>query len=108
MVGEFISLFCCLLCASAFILIPYFSEDKNTPISFWSGDYSLKDKVNNVEEYNREMKKLYLGYGLSFIVNGIIFLISLIIGVILLVINCTIGIFVIYRIYKKILKKYYK
>ena len=43
--GQIIYCFCCLMCAFAFILIPLLNKETKEPISFWSGDASLKEKV---------------------------------------------------------------
>lgn len=107
MVGRIIGFICCALCAIPFFFIPKLNK-KNDPISFWSGDNTLKDKVDNVEAYNKEMSMLYRVYGTSFLLAGIFIFFDWIIGVLLLCICSTVGIFLIYFIYKKILKKYMK
>ena len=40
----------CLLCALPFFIIGVFDKNSSTPISFWSGDQTLKDKVLYVAE----------------------------------------------------------
>ena len=104
--GQIIYCFCCLACALAFILIPFLNKETNEPIGFWSGDTSLKDKVNDVKEYNKEMSKLYMYYGLCYVVISLLVFISFTVSVILLIFGMTIGIFIVYKIYKKILNKY--
>ena len=104
--GQIIYCFCCLACALAFILIPYLNKETNEPIGFWSGDTSLKDKVNDVKEYNKEMSKLYMYYGLCYVVISLLVFISFTVSVILLIFGMTIGIFIVYKIYKRILNKY--
>ena len=104
--GQIIYCFCCLACALAFILIPFLNKETKEPISFWSGDASLKEKVKDVENYNKEMTKLYLCYGSCYVVAALSVFISFIVSVILLIIGMTIGIFVVYKIYKCILNKY--
>ena len=76
--GQIIYCFCCLACALAFILIPLLNKETNEPVGFWSGDTSLKDKVNDVKEYNKEMSKLYMCYGLCYVVISLlVFILSL-------------------------------
>lgn len=104
--GQIIYCFCCLACALAFILIPLLNKETNEPIGFWSGDTSLKDKVNDVKEYNKEMSKLYMYYGLCYVVISLLVFISFTVSVILLIFGMTIGIFIVYKIYKRILNKY--
>ena len=105
-VGQVIYCFCCLTCAFAFILIPLLNKETKEPISFWSCDASLKDKVKDVENYNKEMTKLYLCYGSCYVVAALIVFISFTISVVILSVSMTIGIFVVYKIYKRILNKY--
>lgn len=76
MVGRIIGLVCCLLCAFPFFVINIYNKDSSEPIGFWSGDVSLKDKVKDIKGY------------------------------ILLVFDCSVGIYLAYRVYKGILKRY--
>ena len=57
--GRIIGLVCFLLCAFPFFVIGIYNKDSREPISFWSGDTSLKDKVKNIKGYNTEMAGLY-------------------------------------------------
>ena len=82
MVGKIIALVSCLLCAVPFLIISIYNKDSKEPINFWSGDTSLKEKVADIKGYNKEMALLYLCF------------------------DCTLGIFLMYRVYKKILKRY--
>ena len=106
MAGRIIGCLCSLLCALPFWLIPKFSKDGKDPISFWSSDRSLKEKVTNVPEYNREMAALYTKYAWSYAVAGVGFLLHPLAGVAVIVLDCTVGIVLVYRTYKKILGKY--
>lgn len=104
MIGRIIGFVCCLLCAFPFLII---SEDANNiqvPINFWSGDNSLKNKVENVKKYNLKMVELYQQCSLVFVVSGIVFLILPVMGGIVL--ECTIGIYFVWKSYKKILGAY--
>ncbi len=55
MFGKIIGLISCLMCAFPFFIIGIFNKDSKEPISFWSGDTTLKSKVKNVAEYNEKM-----------------------------------------------------
>lgn len=104
--GRIIGLVCCLLCMFPFLVISIYNKDSSEPISFWSGDASLKNKVKNVKGYNMEMAGLYKKCARSFLFTGGLFVVFPIAGIVLLVFICTVGIYWVYRVYKGILKKY--
>jgi len=106
MLGRIIALVSCLMCAFPFFVIAIFNKDSKDPINFWSGDTTLKDKVRNVHEYNIEMAALYKKCAIAFVITGIGFLAVTLVGVVLLCFDCTLGIYIVYRNYKKILEKY--
>lgn len=106
MIGRIIGAFSCLLCAFPFFLIPRYSKESNTPIAFWSGDSTLKEKVTDVPKYNAEMASLYQKYAISFLISAIAFAVAPEVGIVLLCLNCTVGIYLLYRCYKKILARY--
>lgn len=106
MVGRVIGLVSCLLCAIPFLIISMYDKDSNTPISFWAGDESLKKKIHNIADYNKEMAALYKRCAIAFLIAGLGCLIYLLLGIILIVLECTVGIFVVYKRYKKIFNKY--
>lgn len=106
MVGQVIGMICSILCGIPFLVIPKVEVFKNKPINFWSGDNSLNDKVKDINKYNREMGILYNIYGLVFIIGGIFFLFFPLVALIIIISNSTLGILVVYFIYKSILKKY--
>lgn len=106
MAGRIIGFGSCMLCAIPFFLIVIMNRNNTEPIQFWTGDDSLKKIVNNVKDYNREMRQLYFLYGNIFVVAGLSFLIYPLLGVVLVVFQCTFGLFLLYKYYKKILRKY--
>ena len=106
MIGKIIAFVACLMCAVPFLIISKYDRDGRDPITFWSGDKTLRDKVKNVREYNIEMAKLYKWCAVVFLITGVGFLIAPVVGIVLLCFDCTIGIYVVYRFYKKILGKY--
>ena len=74
MVGRIIGLISCLLCAVPFFIISIYNKKSEEPIHFWSGDTTLKSKVKNVFDYNKEMAMLYKKCALVFLMTGIGFL----------------------------------
>ena len=106
MVGGMIGLVFCLMCAVPFLIISVYNKDSKESISFWSGDTTLKSKVKNLTEYNYKMAALYKRYAIAFLISGLGFLISLFPGVIMICFDCTLGIYLVYRNYKKILNLY--
>ena len=60
MVGRIIGLVSCLMCAVPFLIISVYNKDSKEPISFWSGDTTLKSKVKNIMEYNYKEQERYL------------------------------------------------
>ena len=106
MFGKIVGLISGLMCAFPFWIIGTYNKDSREPISFWSGDTSLRNKVTNVKEYNLEMAKLYKKYALAWVLMGLLFFLTPYGGIAVLVFNCTVGIYIVYRTYKKILGKY--
>ncbi len=106
MVGRIVGLVSCLMCAVPFLIISVYNKDSKEPINFWSGDTTLKCKVKNVTEYNNKMAALYKRCAIAFLISGLGFLISLFPGVIMICFDCTLGIYLVYRNYKKILNLY--
>lgn len=106
MAERIVGLVCCLLCMFPFLVISIYNKDSSEPISFWSGDASLKDKVKDIKNYNTEMAGLYKKCALCFLLTGILFIVFPIVGIVLFVFDCTIGIYLAYRAYKGILEKY--
>ena len=106
MTGGIIGLVSCIMCAIPFLIIAVYEKDSNEPINFWSGDTTLKEKVKNVAEYNKKMSSLYKKCAIAFLLSGIGFLVMPIIGLIIICFDCTVGIWIVYRSYKRILGLY--
>ena len=106
MLGRIIGLISCLMCAFPFLVIGVFNKDSKEPISFWSGDTTLKSKVKNVVEYNVKMATLYKKCGIVFIISGLGWFISPVAGVVMICFDCTLGIWLVYKRYRKILDLY--
>ena len=105
MAGRIICAISFLMCAIPFWAIAKFGKDSRDPISFWSGDTSLKGKVKDVTAYNREMAKVYTIYGWAYFAAAVGGAIHPIAGVAILVL-AMVGIIFVHRAYKKILAKY--
>ena len=71
MVGRIVGLISCVMCAIPFLIIAAYNKDSKEPINFWSGDTTLKGKVRNVKDYNREMALLYKSIPLHFFLPGL-------------------------------------
>lgn len=106
MLERIICLFCCLLCAFPLFVISKYDKDGSEPIGFWTNDKSLKSKVKNVHDYNREMAALYKKYAYALVLAGVGGLIHMMVGLVLLGVVCTVGIWLLYCGYKRILSKY--
>jgi len=106
MVEKIVWLISCVMCAVPFFIISTYNKDSREPISFWSGDTTLKEKVKNIPEYNREMAGLYQKCGIVFLITGVSFFASMAVGVVLLIFDCSVGIYLVYRCYKRILARY--
>ena len=106
MAGRIIALVSCLLCAVPFLIISVYNKDSREPINFWSVDTTLREKVTDVCEYNKEMAALYKKCAIALLITGIGFLFMPLAGVGMLCFDCTLGIYLVYRSYKKILKRY--
>lgn len=102
MVGRIVGLISCVMCAIPFLIIAIYNKDSKEPINFWSGDTTLKGKVKNVKDYNREMALLYKRCSIA----GIGFIVTPIVGVVLICLDCTLGIYIMYKNYKRILSSY--
>ena len=106
MLGRIIGLISCLMCAFPFFIIGIFNKDSKEPISFWSGDTTLKSKVKNVAGFNEKMAALYKKCAIVFVISGIVWLISPVVAVVAICFDCTLGIWLVYKNYKRILDLY--
>lgn len=104
--GGIVGLVSCLFCSFPFFIIGYFEKDSKEPVGFWSGDQSLKEKVKDIPGYNREMAKLYQRCGQVFVITGILCLLHMGVGMVCILLECTAGIYLVWRLYKKILSRH--
>ena len=106
MAGRIIGLVCFFLCSFPFFVISIYNKDSIEPINFWSGDTSLKDKVKDIKGYNTEMAGLYKKCAGCLLLTGILWVVFPIAGIVLSVFDCSVGIYLTYRVYKGILERY--
>lgn len=106
MISGIIGCVSCLMCAVPFLITGVYGKDSLEPITFWSGDKSLKAKVKNIAAYNKEMSLLYKKCAIAFCIAGLMCLLWFWAGIVLICAECFIGPFPVYFSYKKILKKY--
>ena len=104
--GKIICAISFLMCAVPWWGIAKFGKDGKDPISFWSGDASLKGKVKDIPAYNREMAKVYTIYGWAMFASVIGAMVHVVAGLVIMGLDITVGLFLVYRAYKKILAKY--
>ena len=105
-VERIIGLVACLMCAIPLLIIGVYEKNSREPINFWSWDKSLKFKVTNIPQYNKEMASLYRKCAMAFVITGASCLTSIYVGAVLIGFDCTLGIYITWRVYKKILNKY--
>lgn len=106
MAGQIIGCISCVLCALPFLLIARYQPRSGEPIAFWSGDESLRDRVRDLPAYNRAMSRLFRRLGLSFLFSGMMMLVWDLAGLILLGLTCTVGIYLVWRGYRRALAAY--
>lgn len=106
MVSKIIAFIVSILCYVPWFYIGNFQKDSEEPISFWSGDTSLKDKVKDIKGYNKEMAALYRKFSWLYLLCAILAPFNPIYAIGLLCIGSLIGIYFVYKSYKKILAKY--
>lgn len=106
MVERIVGFVACLMCAIPFMIISKYDKDSRDPIGFWSGDKTLKSKVKNIVEYNKEMAGLYGKCAYAFLLAGVCCMILPALGYFVICLECTVGFYVVWRSYKSILKRH--
>lgn len=106
MAEQIIGLICCLLCAFPLFIMSHYNKDSREPIVFWARDVSLKEKVKDVSGYNAEIAVLYRYCALAFVLTGILFFIYKAAAYTGIGFVCTLGIFIVWKRYKTILRKH--
>lgn len=96
-----------ILCAIAFLLIARLGAIQNTPLAFWSGDQQkLQKQVKDIPGYNRKMAAAFRWYAGAFLVCAAAGSLFPLLGLIGLVAVCTLGLFLLYTTYRRILGRY--
>ena len=106
MCEKIVGFIACFMCALPFFIISTYNKGSKEPITFGSGDTSLKSKVRNIREYNIEMSMLYRKCAMAFLITGSVFFIAPMAGILMICFDCTLGIYIVYHKYKKILNIY--
>ena len=106
MAEKIIMILCCVLCGLPFWLLATVGRKGKEPLNFWSGDDRLKAKIEDVAAYNHAMGKMYFVYGSLFILAAVLAVFSMAAAVVLLILNCTLGLFLIYKGYGRILRRF--
>lgn len=106
MIGAVVTFVCCLFCAFPFIIVAKYDRNSMEPIGFWTGDKSLKGKVKEVKLYNEEMAKVYSYCAWAFFITGIVSFVSTKLAFACIFLDCTVGIYFVWKKYKSILAKY--
>lgn len=101
-----VGLVCCILCGFPFFVIGHFGKDSREPIVFWTGDKTLKEKVKDIHGYNSEMSKLFIKCGFAFVITGILCVLHFGAAIVAILLECTLGIYIVWKLYKNTLLKY--
>ena len=108
MAEKIIIFMCAVLCAVPFFQIGYLNRKSDEPITFFSGDTTLKNRIGDIKAYNAAMGRMYCIYALVVLVTGLISFFNPEVAIVLLLIVCTLGLAVLYFKYKELLNKYPK
>ena len=96
----------CLLCALVFFFMTVIGEKYGKPICFRRGDGSLGDKIKDIPCYNADMSVLYRVWAAAWMMIGLLALFFPRVGLVLALTNLFAGVYIIYRFYKRIVRKY--
>jgi len=96
----------CLGMALIFWLIALVAFKRRTPMHFWAGDIIDPKTIKDIPAYNRANGVMWLVYGVSYIVAGLVGFASIIASVVLLSLASTVGIAGLFVAYKRIHNKY--
>ncbi|MGM9940664.1 MAG: hypothetical protein ACI32N_01580 [Bulleidia sp.] len=97
----------CLLCGSAFFLCSMMGSP-DTPLAFFSGDDTLKDKLNDIPGYNHVMKRAYVIHACVYWAAAITAFWNSSAAIVILIGNMAVGTAVLYMVYRKTLTRYGK
>ena len=93
-------------CALSFFAIALWAFKRKTPMHFWSGSTVQPEEIADIPAYNRANGIMWMAYGASMMLAGVVGLFNIGISAALVMIICLPGIGVLIFAYKRIYKKY--
>lgn len=106
MASRIICFICSILCYLPWAYISIFQKNSDRPVTFWSGDQSLNDRVRDIPNYNKEMAQLYRKFSWLYLAGAVFSFFNAGWAIVLLSIGSFIVIYFAYQAYKRILEKY--
>lgn len=104
MAGRIILSLCCFLCAGAYFLNGRLCRICSSPVAFWTGgETALKTTVKDPVRYNREMGSAFRWYAIAWLICGLLGALSPLAGIIGMIAVLTLGLFLLWKRYRKIL-----
>ena len=73
---------------------------------FWAGSTVSPKQISDVRKYNRANGIMWMWYAASFVVTGVVGLLSIVVGAVLLLTVCFIGLPILIAVYKRIYTRY--
>lgn len=104
MAAKLIGFACCLLCSAAFFGVRVLFPDDREPISFFTSDPQLKNRIKNIPLWNEKMLQAYRLYGLAWLMAAGLLLWNTGAGYIMIACNLTLGLAFVYLRYRSLLK----
>ena len=106
MAGRILIFLSCLLCAGPFLLLRYQCSISTNPVQFWTGsEERLRQVVKDVPLYNQKMGAAFQRYGLCWLIAAALGAVSPPAGILGIGVLCTLGLYLLYRSYRKTLLK---
>lgn len=105
MAAKIIGCLVACLVSGAFFLVSMTGNDRE-PITFFSGDTKLRDRIRDIPSYNAEMKKVYRVYACVYLIAAVLFWLNSLYGFTVMVLNITVGLPVVYLVWRKTVKRY--
>lgn len=90
-----------------FISMGIYALRKKTPIHFWSGTTVKSEEIKDIQSYNRANGIMWILYGISFILSGLLGLfVNVKIAGFAVIITCFFGLIIVIIAYHRIYNKY--
>ncbi len=108
MIGRIMAFSTCLIAAVLLFLMGWINKGTKEPIRYIGGDKSIKYKIKkkNTKKYNEEIISLYKKDSIMVLVSGIGFLIHAYLGIGLIIFSFTVGSYISFQRYEKVIEKY--